>query len=187
MAEGQPSAVPEPAYADSLFNPINLILFSLLGLIIWYQLRPRAAITKPAHAGPIVFRTFTPRTLLPYNGRGSASSSANNKDTSTDGGDQASIYMGIRGTVFDVTPGKQFYGPMGPYANFAGRDASRGLALGSFDEDMLTKDLDGPLDDLRDLGPDEVDALNGWEERFREKYLVVGRLVAEGALEGGAG
>ena len=91
--------------------------------------------------------------------------------------------MAIRGTVFDVTPGRQFYGPLGPYANFAGRDASRGLALGSFDEDMLTKDLDGPLDDLKDLGPDEVDALNGWEERFREKYLIVGRLVVEGSQD----
>ena len=82
--------------------------------------------------------------------------------------------------VFDVSSGRNFYGPGGPYANFAGRDASRGLACGSFDEDMLTKNLEGPLDTLEGLGSEEMDALRGWEERFEEKYLVVGRLVAVG-------
>lgn len=43
---------------------------------------------------------------------------------------------------------------------------------------MLTKDLLGPLDDLKDLDAEQIDALNGWEERFDEKYLVVGRLVS---------
>ena len=84
----------------------------------------------------------------------------------------------MRGRVFDVSRGRNFYGPDGPYANFAGRDASRGLACGSFDEDMLTKDLDGPLDDLGGLGDSEMEALRGWEERFNEKYDIVGKLVS---------
>jgi membrane-associated progesterone receptor component len=75
----------------------------------------------------------------------------------------------VRGRVFDVTPGRNFYGPGGPYENFAGRDASRGLAFGSFDEDML-----------EDLDDEQKEALKGWEERFLEKYLVVGKLVAVG-------
>ncbi|KJZ73289.1 hypothetical protein HIM_07293 [Hirsutella minnesotensis 3608] len=104
---------------------------------------------------------YTPRTLLPFDGR-----------------DGRQVYLAVRGRVFDVSSGRNFYGPGGPYENFAGRDASRGLACGSFDEDMLTKDLDGPLDTLADLGPDELEALQGWEERFSEKYDVVGRLVA---------
>lgn len=54
------------------------------------------------------------------------------------------------------------------------------LACGSFDEDMLTKDLEGPLDTLEGLGAEEMEALRGWEERFSEKYLVVGRLVKVG-------
>jgi membrane-associated progesterone receptor component len=90
------------------------------------------------------------------------------------------VYLAVRRKVFDVTPGKNFYGPGGPYENFAGRDASRGLACGSFDEEMLTKDLEGPLDSLEGLGEEELEALRGWEERFTEKYLVVGRLVAVG-------
>lgn len=76
------------------------------------------------------------------------------------------VYLAVRGKVFDVTPGKNFYGPGGPYENFAGRDASRGLACGSFDEDMLTKDLYGPLDDLSGLGLDERQAMQDWEDRF---------------------
>lgn len=62
--------------------------------------------------------------------------------------------------------------------------------MGSFDEEMLTKDLKGPLDDLKErpglgdagkeLGPEEMEALDGWQSRFDEKYLVVGRLVACG-------
>lgn len=71
----------------------------------------------------------------------------------------------------------------GPYENFAGRDATRGLACQSFDEEMLTKDLKGPLDDLSGLNEEELENLNGWEERFSEKYLVVGKLVAEGDPE----
>lgn len=86
----------------------------------------------------------------------------------------------MRGRVFDVSSGRNFYGPGGPYENFAGRDASRGLACGSFDQAMLTKDLDGPLDKLEDLGRDEMEALQGWEERFQSKYLVVGKLVPVG-------
>jgi len=93
------------------------------------------------------------------------------------------VYLSVRGRVFDVTSGRNFYGPGGPYANFAGRDASRGLAHGSFDEDMLTKDLDGPLDDLKDLNEEHWDALRGWEDRFSEKYLVVGKLVPVGSEE----
>lgn len=82
-----------------------------------------------------------------------------------------------------MTSGKNFYGPGGPYANFAGRDASRGLACGSFDEDMLTEDLEGELDGLEGLGAEEMEALSGWEQRFEGKYLVVGRLVKVGSVE----
>ena len=93
------------------------------------------------------------------------------------------VYLAVKGRVFDVTTGRNFYGPGGPYANFAGRDASRGLACSSFDEDMLTKDLEGPLDPLKDLDAEQLDTLKGWEERFNEKYLVVGKLVPVGGEE----
>ncbi|KIW08263.1 hypothetical protein, variant [Verruconis gallopava] len=145
-------------------TPINLVLLSLFGFIVYLRMRPSAPATLPKPPPPIVFRTFTPPTLLPYNGENGAP-----------------VFLAVRGKVFDVTPGRNFYGPGGPYANFAGRDASRGLACGSFDESMLTKDLEGPLDTLSDLDKEQMDALQGWEERFNEKYLVVGELVAVGS------
>jgi len=135
-------------------------------VMVYYRLKPKAQPTLPKGPAAIVFKTFTPHTLLPNSGMNGMP-----------------VYLAVRGRVFDVTPGKNFYGPGGPYQNFAGRDASRGLACGSFDEDMLTKDLDAPLDKLEDLGPDEMEALQGWEERFSEKYLVVGKLVPVGSEE----
>lgn len=91
------------------------------------------------------------------------------------------ILLSINRHIFDVTPGSRFYGPGGPYGNFAGRDASRGMALQSFELDVLTP-LDAPLDKLENLKPAERRQLMEWEEHFRGKYHVVGRLVEEGEV-----
>lgn len=147
-------------------TPLNLVLVSLLVLILYLHFRPRKPQVVPKPTPPVVFRTFTPHTLLPYNGT-----------------EDMPVYLSVRGRVFDVTPGSNFYGPGGPYENFAGRDASRGLACGSFDRSMLTEDLNAPLDTLHDLDEEQMEALQGWEERFLDKYLVVGRLVAAGSKE----
>ncbi|KAF5024699.1 hypothetical protein F66182_3213 [Fusarium sp. NRRL 66182] len=145
----------------SLFTPLNLILLSIVLYTTYALLRPSPPPSLPRDAPSTIFRTYTPRTLLPLNGEN----------------DQP-VYLAVRGRIFDVTPGRNFYGPGGPYSNFAGRDASRGLACGSFDEDMLTKDLDGPLDSLEGLDGEQMEALQGWEDRFLEKYNVVGKLVS---------
>lgn len=147
-------------------TPINLILISLFVFLVYLRLKPAKPQVLPRAPPATVFRTFTPPELYPYNGLNGMP-----------------VYLAVRGRVFDVTAGRNFYGPGGPYANFAGRDASRGLACGSFDEDMLTKDLDGPLDKLDDLDGEQIEALQGWEERFLEKYLVVGKLVPVGSDE----
>lgn len=62
-----------------------------------------------------------------------------------------------------------FYGPGGPYALFAGKDASRALAKMSFEESDLTGDISG-------LGPFELEALQDWEYKFMSKYTKVGTL-----------
>lgn len=91
------------------------------------------------HPPTVLFKTYTAKTLEPFNG--------------TDGG---RILLAIKGIVFDVTTGRNFYGPStfltssvittwhhdhpyqdGMYGNFAGRDASRGMAKQSFDLGML--------------------------------------------------
>jgi membrane-associated progesterone receptor component len=85
-----------------------------------------------SHPPTVLFKTFTPKTLEPFSGK--------------DGG---RILLAINGVVFDVTAGRNFYGPGlscahrvlnacsraldGMYGNFAGRDASRGMAKQSFD------------------------------------------------------
>lgn len=162
-----PSALPTDTNPrESPVTPINIILLSLFVFLVYLRLKPAKPQVLPKAPPPTVFRTFTPPDLFPYNGLNGMP-----------------VYLSVRGRVFDVTSGKNFYGPGGPYANFAGRDASRGLAHGSFDEDMLTKDLDGPLDDLKDLDDEQWEALRGWEERFQEKYLVVGKLVPVGSDE----
>lgn len=76
-----------------------------------------------------------------------------------------------------------FYGPGGPYALFAGRDASRALAKMSFEPQDLTSDISG-------LGPFELDALQDWEYKFMSKYVKVGTIkktevVAEKAADVG--
>lgn len=156
-------AAKQPGTTESFVTPLNLVLLGMLLYTAYSWLKPQAPTALPKEEPAVVFRTFTPRTLLPYNGE-----------------NDMPVYLAVRGRVFDVTRGRNFYGPGGPYANFAGRDASRGLACGSFDEEMLTKDLDGPLDTLSDLNKEQLDALQDWEERFLEKYLIVGKLVAVG-------
>ncbi|OAA39120.1 membrane-associated progesterone receptor component 1 [Metarhizium rileyi] len=155
-------AAKEAASITTPFTPLNLILLSVLAYTAFSTFsRSNTAPPIPRGPPPKVFRTYTPRTLLPFNGENGNP-----------------IFFAVRGRVFDVSNGRSFYGPGGPYSNFAGRDASRGLACHSFDADMLTQDLDGPLDTLDGLGPGEMDALQGWEETFVGKYDIVGNLVS---------
>jgi membrane-associated progesterone receptor component len=79
----------------SIASPINLILFSVFTLLVYMQFRPKAAATLPKAPPPVVFRTFTPKTLLEFNGE-------NDKP----------VYLAVRGRVFDVSPGRNFYGPV---------------------------------------------------------------------------
>ncbi|KKY28814.1 putative dna damage response protein [Phaeomoniella chlamydospora] len=163
---------PPPATAATItptFTPINVLLLTVLAYLIYTSIfRPSSANAPPLLKPnpPIVYQTYTPRTLLPFNG-------LNNSP----------VFLAVRGKVFDCSPGRNFYGPGGPYSNFAGRDATRGLACQSFDEEMLTVDLDGPLYEYAKLGEEERENLKGWEERFLDKYLVVGELVSKDEFE----
>ncbi|KAK4277262.1 hypothetical protein QN277_015280 [Acacia crassicarpa] len=79
------------------------------------------------------------------------------------------IYVAVKGRVFDVSAGKSFYGPGGPYAMFAGKDASRALAKMSKNDEDVSPSLDG-------LSEKEIGVLNDWEKKFEAKYPVVGRV-----------
>lgn len=93
-----------------------------------------------------------------------------------DGRNNQRILIAVNSKVFDVTRGKHFYGPDGPYGVFGGRDASRGLATFSVDGAALKDEYD----DLSDLNSMQVDSLKEWEMQFIEKYDYVGRLLKPG-------
>jgi len=68
---------------------------------------------------------------LPYNPFLYGASSI--KLTHNSGITNSRILSAIGGAIFNVTARRSFYGPDGIYGNFAGRDASRGMAKQSFD------------------------------------------------------
>merc|ERR1712166_1732037 len=84
------------------------------------------------------------------------------------------VCVAVLGKIYDVTKGKRFYGPGGPYSGFAGRDASRGLATFSVEP------VSDQFDDLLDIKSGELDQVKEWELQFSEKYTLVGKLLKPG-------
>ncbi|WVW82467.1 hypothetical protein I302_104478 [Kwoniella bestiolae CBS 10118] len=166
-------------------NPLNVllippILYLVFRLIVPHPLKQTPAASTyseenynwlPAkHPEVICQRKYTAKELLEYDGTKASPRIL-----------LAILRVGNDGkwgerTVFDVTAGKSFYGPDGVYGNFAGRDASRGMAKQSFEPEMLTA-VDQPLDNLADLTKAEIDNMRGWHEHFERKYIVCGELV----------
>ncbi|KAJ3037790.1 hypothetical protein HDV00_001291 [Rhizophlyctis rosea] len=152
---------PATLFQNLTDNPINWVLAAVAGYML-YSLTAKSSIASlppPQHPEVIELREFTPKELSHFDGK-----------------DDKPIYMGVNGRVYDVTRGRGFYGPGGMYGNFAGRDASRGLAKNSFDEDMMV-DIDGPIDKLEDLDQEEWQSLRDWAGFFEGKYDFIGTLV----------
>ncbi|GBE85818.1 cytochrome b5 [Sparassis latifolia] len=164
--------------AFDLGTPVNTALLIYILYLLQRIVFPSNSISKTiptefkngyswmpkSHPPTLLYQTYTPKTLSPFNGE-----------------DGKRILLAIDGVVYDVTAGRNFYGPNGMYANFSGRDASRGMAKQSFELDMLTP-IDQPLDKLDDLTPAEIDNMKGWMEHFSTKYIVCGKLVENDAV-----
>lgn len=142
-------------------NPINLVLLVVCVYLLYRILKGRGDDAAPPDPDdsqpPLQKRDMTVEELRKYDGRQ----------------DDGRILMAVNGKVFDVTRGKNFYGPDGPYGVFAGRDASRGLAKFSLTEDVLK---DG-FDDLSDLSTMEMDTVREWDMQFTMKYDFIGHLI----------
>lgn len=98
----------------------------------------------------------------------------NGKGNIPEGYAAAPIYVGAEDTVFDVSfGGVIFYGPDCSYEVFAGRDATRALAL------MSLKEEDALNPDVSDLDEKKVKTLRDWKKTFaeRKKYPVVGKIA----------
>lgn len=160
-------AVPEVGFLASVINeiiysPLNLVLVTIITILVYKIFRSRqqpAAAPPPEPELPRLRKDFTVAELKAFDG------------TQPDG----RVLVAVNGTVYDVTKGKRFYGPGGPYAAFGGRDASRGLATFS----VTSNDKD-EYDDLSDLSPMEMESVREWEMQFKEKYVLVGRLLKPG-------
>uniref|UniRef100_A0A8D1DNZ0 Cytochrome b5 heme-binding domain-containing protein n=1 Tax=Sus scrofa TaxID=9823 RepID=A0A8D1DNZ0_PIG len=78
------------------------------------------------------------------------------------------IYMAVKGVVFDVTSGKEFYGRGAPYNALTGKDSTRGVAKMSLDPADLTHDTTG-------LTAEELQSLDDVFTRvYKAKYPIVG-------------
>lgn len=96
------------------------------------------------------------------------------KDEKTD--EDKPVYLSVKGIVFDVSEGRDFYGPGGAYEMFAGHECGVALAKMSFDEKHID-DLAG----CESLNFGEKTELDGWIEKFQyyRSYPVKGRLVSD--------
>lgn len=80
------------------------------------------------------------------------------------------LLVAIRGKIFNVSRGVEFYGPGKAYGVYAGKEISRALGKMSLDE----ADCNGELGDLTEK---QMTVLAQWEEKFTKKYPVVGEIV----------
>jgi membrane-associated progesterone receptor component len=138
----------------------NILFTSVTHVDLEMEIDPEKDSSKDSEEVTVI-REFTPRQLSNFNGF-----------------DLEKIYIAVKGNVYDVSKGRSFYGPSGPYSNFAGNDASRGLALNSFESELI-RSWDEPIDDLSGLTDADLKSLDNWENMFKGKYPCVGTLVPD--------
>uniref|UniRef100_T1IHL6 Cytochrome b5 heme-binding domain-containing protein n=1 Tax=Strigamia maritima TaxID=126957 RepID=T1IHL6_STRMM len=147
---------------DIVSSPLNLALVVVCGVLLYkiLYLKRESIPKKPREPDlpKLKKHDFTLDQMREFDGRSAS----------------GRILVAVNGKVFDVTRGKKFYGQGGPYAAFAGRDASRGLA--TFSVEAIQDDYD----DLSDLNTMQMDSVREWEMQFKEKYDYVGRLLKPG-------
>ncbi|XP_054653305.1 neudesin [Dunckerocampus dactyliophorus] len=90
-----------------------------------------------------------------------------------DGSQEAEpIYMAVKGVVFDVTRGKEFYGKNAAYNALVGKDSTRAVAKMSLDPEDLKSDTTG-------LTEEQLKALDSvFEGTYKAKYPIVGYTAA---------
>lgn len=81
------------------------------------------------------------------------------------------VLVVLKNKVFDVSSAKNFYGPGGPYAIFAGNDASFCLATSSLESANLNRAF-------ADISDEDKKTLDQWVSKFESKYPLVGTLVS---------
>ncbi|MEW5302493.1 MAG: hypothetical protein WDW36_005273 [Sanguina aurantia] len=72
------------------------------------------------------------------------------------------LLLSIQGTIYNITSGKQFYGPDGVYP-FAGKEVARAFAL-------LSTEVSDCVESIEGLSFIELDNLKDWIGKFNTKY-----------------
>ncbi|KAG8800802.1 hypothetical protein FRC17_006804 [Serendipita sp. 399] len=113
--------------------------------------QPSSLTSPPVHLNAPRLDLYTQEQLKDFDGTGSS----------------GKIYVAIKGTVFDVSAKPEMYGAGGAYHVFAGKDASKGLALSSVKpEDAVP--------DYSELNEEAKKTLDGWYEFFQKRYNIMG-------------
>ena len=86
------------------------------------------------------------------------------------GSNDGPILLAADGLVFNVAPGRRFYGPGGEYAIMAGKDASRYLARNSVEPES-------PTQAAKELNMAQRASLSAWLFSLKQRYDLVGRLA----------
>jgi len=83
----------------------------------------------------------------------------------------APLYLSIRGRVYDVSKGHQYYGPGRSYHAFTGKDATRAFATGCLDPACMVSSLEG-------LNSQQLREVDRWVELYEhhDRYTFVGVL-----------
>lgn len=163
--------------ASLIFIIPHSFLLSQFLVLVWVIVMTHQWLTTPAPVPPSKEeddepdppRNFTAEQLKYFDG-------TNDEKT----GDEKPVYLSVNGQVFDVSDGKDFYGPEGPYCNFAGHECGVALAKMSFDVEFL-----GDLEGCSKLPASEKTELEGWIEKFTyyRPYPIKGRLVPDSKLK----
>ncbi|KAJ3073360.1 hypothetical protein HDU98_001709 [Podochytrium sp. JEL0797] len=88
-----------------------------------------------------------------------------------DGKDEAKpVYLAIKGIVYDVSSARKMYSPGSGYSVFAGKDASRALAMSSLKPEDCVADYSG-------LSAEQTETLEKWIAFYQKKYDIMGTVA----------
>ena len=139
--------------------PSYFILLSLfLGIVSLLATRFNFNFFPPqyrtGHSLPDGLQVFTKEQLAAFDGSASETSL---------------IYLAIVGHVYDVSRGRQFYGPSGGYSGFAAKDGTRAFVSGNFT-------TEGLVDSIEDMEDSQLLDIWEWKSFYdkEEKYTLKG-------------
>jgi len=99
------------------------------------------------------------------------------------GYDSEDLLISIFGRIYNVSTGSKFYGPVGPYSSFAGRDVTYSLCTGCRTESCLTTSFEDFQDMVNDgtITKKQLKEGQKWLSFFHlhDKYPLTGKLEVD--------